>query len=404
MRKQNPYLSLLGAGVAVLLLLISICSVPTAIVENLPTPMPSPTPRPTAIPTNTPTPQPTMGPRVTVTCVEGATFLGAVKQYLLEKYNLNVEYVRTGTFNIKTYPKLNQADCIWPGSMSAYEEFTRLFPGKVIDKEEVFSTYEVICTRKDIFLEDFLRYGVAYKNNNQYLFKMGVVVDAMRKDKTFAQMFKEQAALIGVSYQEKEWMRLPVNIAYPNPTISSGGLEHKFLLASYSVPGHEDGGTVVTVEDLEGMLPFLVKNFKSQPLQETGSPEWMKAYVAYSASYPLSANTESLFLGWYNSLSLAKQKSDGDLIVCMYPAEWTGSTRHMLAALTPNGVRLVQAFRNDPYLQEFGWNNLGMRTPFGPLAEKPGKTDVEWIGINVRSIGSPQAAAFDRLLQALKQK
>ena len=94
----------------------------------------------------------------------------------------------------------------------------------------------------------------------------------------------------------------------PTPTASSGGLQTLFLTANYMVPGREKGGAVVKHEDMEAILPFLVENWKSQPLQDKQSPDFFNTYVNYSGSIILGCSSESLYLGWYNGFPITVRR------------------------------------------------------------------------------------------------
>ena len=57
-------------------------------------------------------------------------FISAAKQRLLDVYNLQVESIPVSTFKMKEYKDLDKVDAIWPGSASAFEDFTIAQPGK----------------------------------------------------------------------------------------------------------------------------------------------------------------------------------------------------------------------------------------------------------------------------------
>ena len=341
------------------------------------------------VPTPTVVPTPSAAPPTVTTCLGGQVFLrdAGVRQRLLDTYNIQAEYVAVGSFEMKD-ADLNGIDCIWPGSRSAYEYFVANKPGVVRKHDVIFRTYAMIFTRADLYLDSLLKSGLVYEKDGAYLMKMYPVVTAMNARSTWAEIGLPEIAG-------------GANIRYSAPEKSSGGLQHVFMLANYLVPGGEEGGLVIGIEDLDPILPQLVANWEMQPRQVESSPEWFSAYVYESGSIPLAASSESLYLGWLNALPPERRETDGDLIVGIYP-EWTVSTDHVLAGLTPGGDRLVEIFQTDAYLQQLGWDNYGMRTAAGGIAARPGDTDVTWLLANPLSVGEPKQDVFEVVKAVIK--
>ncbi len=383
--------------------IIAAFSVAEDVRQHEPTAMPTMQPTATMVPTLAPTAVPTKGPATKVTVLGGGIFISAAKQRLLDVYNLQVESIPVSTFKMKEYKDLDKVDAIWPGSASAFEDFTIAQPGKILDKEVVFRTFAQVFTRRDLFLDDFLKYGVVYEKDGAYYMRYEILVSAMKQKKSFSQMLSDQAKANNVQFVEKQWMLASANCGYSDPTASSGGLQTLFLTANYMVPGREKGGAVVKHEDMEAILPFLVENWKSQPLQDKQSPDFFNTYVNYSGSIILGCSSESLYLGWYNKLPDNRKATDGNLIVPMYP-EWTVSTDHALGGLTKIGVELVKIFRTDTVLQQLGWDLYGMRTAVGGIAAKPGNTNLKTIAQNPLSVGDPNRLVFEDVTNALNKK
>ncbi len=337
---------------------------------------------------NLPTPTPTLGPAMKVTCLGGQVFLrdAKVKEYLLADYNIDVESISVGTFEMKD-KDLTGIDCIWPGSASGYEDFTTAKPGLVRKHDTIFRTYGLFYTRRDLFLQPLLDSGIVYGKNGAYYMKMAPVIEAMNSQEAWVD--------IGVPIPGR------VNIRYTNPAKSSGGLQHLFLLCNYQMPGGVEGGLVCDLNGLPTVLPNLVANWAMQPRQAESSPEWFEDYVYQSGSIPLAASSESLYLGWRNKLPQSRRESDGNLIVGIYP-EWTVSTDHVLGSLTENGDRLVEIFGTDETLQALGWSQYGMRTAAGGIAAKPGDTDVPWLVANPQSVGEPKRDVFEAIKTAIQ--
>ncbi len=326
-----------------------------------------------------PTPAPTEAPPTVIRGYGGQIFLNVSADYLLTKYNIKVEYEAVGSFEAKN-KDLSETDFVWLGSASAMDDFMRAHPGKVNDRETVFRTFETIFTRRDKYLQPLLNSGLVYGNDEEgYFIKMFPIIQAMNEGKTWKE--------IGIP-------ELPglVNIGYSAPERSSGGLQHLFLLGNYMMPNGEGGDIVLDEENLEEILPYLQRNWEIQARQDTASPEWFDTYVIKSASVPLAASSESLYIGWLNNLP-EEYREDGELIVPLYP-ETTVSTDHVLAGLTPEGQRLVEIFRKDAYLQQLGWDTYGMRTGVGGISAIPGNATAPGIIADPIAVGEPREAVF----------
>lgn len=345
-------------------------------------------PTPTAGPTEKPAP-------TKVTVLGGQIFVKVSHDYLLEHYNIDAQYVSVGSFEMTNYDKLNEVDAIWPGSASAYEDFTSNHPGMVKDHETVFRTYEMLFTRKDLYLPALLKSGVVYEKNGAYFAKLCPLAAAMDENKSWKDLGADIPGL--------------VNINYSAPERSSGGLQHLFLVGGCLVPGGDGGNTVLSAAELgsksdsKSVLSRIMKNWEDQPLQDTASPEWFNSYVIKSSTYVMAASSESLYLGWYNNLPEARRNTDGNLIVGIYP-EWSIATDQILAGLNDKGNQLVNIYRTDPYLQTLGWTSYGMRTAVGGIGAKPGDTKITWIKADPQAIGEPKKDVFDAIKAALAGK
>jgi hypothetical protein len=360
--------------------------------KNAPKP---PTPTSTVTPVPIPATATLLPPPTQLTCAGGDIFFPMAKEKLLKEHNLEVSIVKVSTFAVKNYEGLEELDCFWPGSETAYLDFDAAHHGMIVDHETIFRTFAMLFTRKDIFLPAFLKYEVVYELDGRYLMRMSPVISAMNEHKTWAELFQSQAEELGITFVEEPWMRLKVNMQYSAPEDSSGGLQTLFLMANYMVPGGEEGGQVVAKEDLNNILPLLVDNWNSQPLQDKRSPDWFNTYLGKSGSIPLGASSESLYIGWYNALP-AESKESANLIVGIYP-EWTVSTDHVLIALSPEGKKLVDVFRDDVELQQLAWSQFGMRTAVGGIGAKPGDITVSWIAADPLSVGEPKLDVFEEV-------
>lgn len=332
-----------------------------------------------------PTPTATVeAPPTVITCIGGQVFLRNknVINRLREEYNIEVKAVDSGSFEMAT-ADLTGIDCAWPGSASAAAYFLEKHPELKVKYDTVFRTYLQLFTWRTPghdYLDALMKAGLVYEKDGAYLMRMQPeIIGAMNAQQTWAE--------IGVS-------ELPglVNIKYSAPERSAGGLSYLLMLADYQVQGGENGGHVVRGDQIEEILPKLILNWDNQPRQVTSSPGAFTDFIFSGYGVPMYASSESLFLGWRNSLP-ADRKSEADQIVGIYP-EWTVSTDHVLIAWTDSGKQLLSIFQTDPILQQYGWDDNGMRTAAGGINAKPGNTDVTWFLSSPQFMGEPKQDVF----------
>jgi len=389
MPKRNR--ALLGLGLLVLAIL-AFAGIYSYSAANRP-PEPTPTPVPTLAPTATPEPAATK-----LLVAGGDIFVPMSHDHVLRTANLDIATKRISTFEIKNDPGLGtEIQCVWPGTESAFNDFRATHPTMVLTSEKVFSTYNMLMTRADEHLPWFIQAGLAHQESDgRYVFdKMYETLQAAINDRKWAELFIEQGLEVtNDDIAAHPWMNLQVNIATSAPERSSGGQSGYFTFAAYLAAGGNEVNHVVTLEEIESVMPQLKKLWDEQSLQDTSSPSFFRKWVAESYSTPLGFSSESLFLGWYNALPQEKRETDGSLIVGMYPPVTT-KTDHILAAIHPDCVPLVELFRNDTELHRLGWEVGGMRTAAGGISDKPGNTDVSWISANALSIGEPKREVFE---------
>lgn len=390
-----------------LLLLVAIVLTVTVSYANRTRPVP-PTPAPTLVPTQTLVPTPTMVPPTELTCAGGDIFFIMDPQYLREKYNITVKIEKISTFDVKTSEKLPELDCFFPGSYTAFEDFNAAHPDMVLASATEFRTFGVFLTRADLFLPHYLKYGLVTEVDGKYRMPMAPMIEAMELHWTWEQLFQSQATKMGITYDGDatvdRWLTLDANIYYGAPEYSSGAMQHILFLANCQASPDNNCGEVVredqlgSLNDPDSIMSFLVGNWEAQPLQIKRSPDWFDAYRAKSGSYPLAASSESLFIGWYNSLPEDKRQTSGRQIVGIYP-DYTISTDHVLIALKPEAKVLIDIFKNDIYLQQLAWDRYGMRTAVGDIGVAPGGTDITWMESDPLSLFEPKYEVYQAITQ-----
>lgn len=395
MSKRSRSLIFTGLGI---LAILAFALIYTISIANKP-PDPTPTPAPTLAPTATPEPA-----AVKLLIAGGDIFVPMAHDYVLETYKLDIATKRVSTFRIKEEPGLGtEIHCVWPGSESAFNDIRDSRSGLVLASEKVFSTYNVFMTRADEHLPWLMNAGlVSQEADGRYTFdKMYELLQAALSDRTWAELFTEQGLKVSESdIAAHPWMSLQVNVATSAPEVSSGGQSAYFLFGTYLAAEGNQVSHVLTLDELEAVMPDLKKLWDEQPLQDPSSPSSFRKWVAESYSVPVVMSSESLYLTWLSGLP-ENRKKDGDLIVGIYPPT-TSKTDHVLAAVHPDCIPLVNAFRNDPMLHQMGWNNGGMRTAAAGLNDKPGSSNVPWISANALSLGEPKKEVFDHFISVIR--
>lgn len=389
-------------GLVALIVLFAAIGLGRYAINTAPKP-PTPTPTATLAPSATPRP-----PATEFVCAGGDIFFTMDPEYLLERYNITVKIEKISTFDVKSDPRLPELDCFFPGSYTAFEDFSNAHPELVIASATEFRTFGVFMTRTDLFLPWFLKYGLVSESDGKYHMPMGPMIAAMQEGWTWDELFQNQAKTLGIRYDgdptKDRWLALDANVYYGAPEYSSGAMQHILFLANCMASPNNDCSEVVQVSNLgtrsdsDSVMSFLVTNWEAQPLQIKRSPDWFDTYRAKSGSYPLAASSESLFIGWYNSLPDGKRATSGRQIVGIYP-DYTISTDHVLIALKPEAKVLIDIFKNDTYLQQLAWDRYGMRTAVGDVGVVPGGTDITWMEADPLSQFEPKYEVYQELIK-----
>jgi hypothetical protein len=372
---------LFGSTAVVLLVLVGIVWLVNKLKVEKPVP-PTPTPAPTAVPTQ--------GAATRLVCKGGQVFLANpdVQKYLLSQYNLVVESLAMGSFEMIN--DLNGIDCVWLGSGISADFFNVNHPELKVKSDRIFATNTVVFTWRVPGGPDYVaaleRIGWVYEKNGQYLLKMEPLIDAMVGGKTWADMGVPEIPGL-------------VNIRFSAPEKSGGGQAWMYLIADYLASKGGNGVRTFNANDFETIMPILTNIWEAQPRQVTASPELFEEFVlsGYNGT-PLVASSESLYLGWRTGLP-GNRRKDADQIVGLYP-EYTVTTDHIIFGLTDGGKQLVSILGSDQKLQEMAWTLMGMRTTAGGLNARPGDTEVTWIARSAQTLGDPKYADALPLLQA----
>lgn len=340
--------------------------------------------RPTATPTMTPVPQ-------VVDCrvLGGQIYLNdpEVRQILRDEYQLNCRADYMGSFQmVAADTSYDGVDAVWTGSAAAYAEMAVNHPGAEKDSDNIFVTFLMNFTWKD-YLEAAQEAGIVTPQGDAYTMDMGSPAQAILAEQTWADL-----GAPGIPGY--------VNFRFSAPESSGGGLSSLYLFGAYLTP-REPGAPArpIRVTDLDEMLPQLMQIWEAAGKQSGSSPENFDEFV--TKGYPWVISSESLFIGWFNTLSSEDQTAVLENIVGVYPMV-TMSTDHRLVALTETGKKLLDAFRYDERLQQIGWDKYGMRLGLGGIGAKPGDTPIPWILPNPVVIPDPKTDVDSIVKPALK--
>lgn len=319
-----------------------------------------------------PTPTPTRAPAEHVQVKGGQIFLNddEVKAILLDRYGLEVTSEYMGSFDMVA-PGVDYTgvDALWPGSAAAYADFGVNHPGLEKDHATVFRTLLMPFLRTQ-YLDEALRSGIVKKDGKSYVMDLENVVCGMLVEATWGDL-----GAPGIPGY--------VKLGGSAPESSGGGRETLLLQAGYITTGKLPRD--VRINDLDAPVecngePFdmtmrdaLAKIWEVNGQQADSSPENWTDFV--QIPYPWSISSESLFIGGYNKA--ADKEAFLKQFVGVYPT-YTLSTDHVLVALTPNGLKLLDAFRTDADLQRIGWEKYGMRIGIEGVGQTPGGTDISW--------------------------
>jgi len=367
---------LLAVLMAVLIAVISLVSRATREYQaNLPTVTPSVTPIPEM---------------VSLHCLGGQIYLNdpEIQRILREEYRLDVTVEAMGSFQmVAPATDYSGVDCVWTGSIAAYEALGVNHPGVEVAHETVFITFLMNFTW-DNYLQPAIEAGIVKQQGNAYVMDMEPVIRGMLEEKTWAELGIPEIP----SY---------VNMRFSAPESSGGGLSSLALMGAYLTPRQEDApARPMRDADMEELLPQLAHIWEVTGQQSDSSPENFDEFR--TKGWPWVISSESLFLGYLKSLSPEQQQQVTDHIIGVYP-EYTMSTDHVLVCISQPCLKLLNAFRDDVRLQQIGWDNYGMRLGVGGVGATPGDTDIPWILPNPQFIPDPKQSVMDAVQAAIQQ-
>ncbi len=310
-----------------------------------------------------------------------------IKAILLDRYGLDITgEFKKGTFAMADdYDAARQpVDCIFPGSKIGIEYFNEKHP-QLIKKAVVAAQDRIVLYAWKQELPALEGGGLAYNKGSSWYVRMKPLVDAMFAGQKWGD--------IGVGIPGY------VRVAFTDPLKSSSGLQWMAFAGTYLIPGNEEGGSILTVANLQAnpvILQQLYQYWEAQGAQVGTTGDLFPQFVASGAGIPLIVAYESSFTDWYYPLP-ADQQALAANIVGLYP-EFTVNIEHTLASLTPACTPLLTAI-NDPEIQHLAWKKHGLYPQgYMPSGCPPGAA---WCALTVPYVPEPKKSVTEAIQAVL---
>lgn len=303
-----------------------------------------------------------------------------IKKILHDTYGLTVNYRKAGSLQISQGGAAGQ-DFVWPSGQ---------YPKELYEREHGAPTKSDVTFSSPIVI-------YAWSPVTQALTSAGIVevVDGTS--------YVDMAKLLAAINDGKSWRDVGLGqvggkmlVYTTDPTKSNSGNLFAGLLANTL-----NGGTVVDDSAVGNVLPG-VKNFYGRLGYLPDSTGFLfDQFLAQGiGAYPLIVGYENQLIEYsvdHPTLreSLLKQ------INILYPRPTTWAT-HEILALTPNGVRLLEALK-DTKIQQLAWERHGFRTGLIGVQNDPAVLQV--VGVPRTSVQTaqqiPRASVMDQIVKTL---
>ncbi len=303
-----------------------------------------------------------------------------VQRILRDKYGLSIDSKRVGSIEmVKNVPA--GLDFLWPSSEIALEIFK--------EKKAPFRKADVI------FNSPLVLYSWA--DTTEALIEQGIV---KRIDGSY--FIVEFPKLVELMAQDKKWKDIglpqfygPIAVHSTDPKKSNSGLMFAGLLANVL-----NKGEVVDAQSAKQVQPTLKTFFRRLGYLQTGSGNLFEQFLQMGeGAYPLMVGYENQLI----EFGIAHEQSRATLnqqVRILYPRP-TSWSAHPLIALTENGVRLLNALKNDAEFQRIAWEKHGFRS--GNLAlNSDSKKNWPGIASKIQSvIPSPPPTVMEQIIAGL---
>lgn len=304
-----------------------------------------------------------------------------VKRILKDKYGLTVDYRRSGSLRLVQGSAAGQ-DFLWPAGQYARELYSR--EGGQVAKEETTFSSPIVMYAWGPVTQALQQQGFVEQVEGTYYVDLPRLVGAIEGGTTWRDIGLPQ-------------LNGRILVQTTDPTKSNSGNLFAGLLANTL-----NGGEVVD-EATVGKVTPQVRGFYGRLgyLNESSGFLFEQFLTTGMGSYPIIVGYENQFIEY----SLEHPEYRDRLlkeITILYPRPTVWAS-HTLMALTPGGVRLLEAMQ-DPQIQARAWERHGFRSGLIGVQNDPAVLQVA--GVPRTTIQSampiPRASAMDRIIQALQ--
>lgn len=323
------------------------------------------------------------GEAVTVTGAVGGEKLGFISdpevvRILHDKYGVTLSASKAGSIEMAESPAPNQ-DFIWPSSQVAGELYKENH-GKEMRRDTIFSSPVVLYSWAPV-VDKLMAAGVVTLVDGSYY------IADFPKLLTFINSGKKWKD-IGLT---DLYGRIGIRSTDPNK--SNSGMMFAGLLANTL------NNDVATDSSLAKDLPIVKTIFGRLGYMEGSSGDLFDQFVTQGEGQ------NPIIVGYENQLTeytLAHPEYASTIqsqirIVYPRPTVWSD---HPLIAITPNGVKLLSALRDDMDLKRIAWEGHGFRTG---LQNDPKKlANVTGVPAHIQNVvAMPRPAVMKRIIAAI---
>ncbi len=263
-----------------------------------------------------------------------------VKSILQKDFGITLDIHRAGSLDMVRAGDLEQRNFLWPSSQTALELYEDLV-GPTFKDDNIFNTPIVLYTRAYV-ADGLVAAGLAKKEEDTYLVDMPALVQAMKENKTWADIGLDR--LYG-----------QISIHTTDPSKSNSGNMFSGLVANML-----NNNQVITEAGVPTILPDLTRIFDKIGYMETSSSDLFNLFLTTGmGNKPVVAGYENQLLE-FSSMNPDEWQNVKSDIVIMYPTPTVWSS-HIFIALDEEGERLMEALK-DPRLQQIAWKQHGFRT------------------------------------------
>ena len=301
-----------------------------------------------------------------------------IKEYIEKKYGLTLKYQKAGSYEMINMPHEGM-NYLFPASQNALEVYQR--QTDTTPKNDIIYNTPIVLYSEKIIVDALEEKEVVFEEEGVYYVDMAKLVKLM---------------IDGTKWTDLGLKRINKSIVIHStePGTSNSGTMLAALVANTL-----NDGKVVSLEDVDKILPDMKKIYEKFGFMETSSSDMFNQFLSKGAgSYPLVAGYENQLLD-FAVANPGKWENMKDNIVILYPTPTLWST-HVYIALDEIGQRGMEAFLDDK-VQELSWSKHGFRTGAN-AAQTTDQFNVNGVAPSILSVAEiPSDAVMDELISKL---